>query len=317
MRSRSCATILPIMALCLFAQFLIPQTARDSGDYQTGYCPKTRELEAEPSQKFFFDGTIGKRHARMFLDRGGSDVVGLFFYSSGDWNPTSLGGEWKNGNIEMSDGTETHPATGRLIAFLTENRLTGTWTVSNSAHSEAVNLNAIPEPRCEGNERWKRFEDSTWPLSFSYPSSWHIEQSGKTVTISCPNPAAIASEDQVVIYAGTGDPDGPPDEPTELLKCGDTWRYGGSSFCDCKQADSLSCGTAKVTHKGSASILDVSEREWRVYCRDGGYVALGYGEDLVLLIDGNWLEVVGQGQSSEIVDRLLDTVTPQKARKEQ
>jgi hypothetical protein len=316
MRSIDCLGLLLILTCSISAQSPEPPKPAAPQNLQTGYCPQTRQLEAEPSQKFFLDGTIGKRRVRMFLDRGGSTVVGLFFYLSSDWTPTSLGGEWNNGNIEMSDATETHPATGTLKASLAANRLTGTWIAVNSTEPEPVRLVDIPEPRCDGHEKWKRFKDPKWPVSFSYPESWHIEQSGRSATVTCPNPANIAYQDQVTIYAGTGDPDGPPDEPTSLLKCGDTWRYGESS-CDCSRPDSLVCGTAKITRKHSATILDVSDREWRVYCRNGGYVAQGEGQDRIVLLDGNWIEIIGQGKSSEIVDRLIDTVTARKSSQSQ
>jgi hypothetical protein len=136
-----------------------------------------------------------------------------------------------------------------------------------------------------------------------------VEQSGKSVTLTCPNPRNLAYEDQFTIYAGTGDPDGPPDEPAKLLKCGGAWRYGGPSFCDCNKPESLSCGTAKVIRKDSPTILDVSDREWRVYCRNGGYVSQGDGEDRILLLDGNWFEIVAPGDSSAILDRLMKTIS--------
>jgi hypothetical protein len=284
------------------------QKTADTENIQTGYCPQTHQLEAEPSQKFFFEGMIGGRRVRMYLDRGGSGIVGLFFDIDGNCDTTLLGGTWNNGLIDVSDAAENHSATERLKASISGNRLMGTWTATGSDHPEPVELVSISEPRCDGKEEWKRFDDPTWPVSFSYPASWHVEQSGKSVTLTCPDPANLAYDDQITIYAGTGDPDGPPDEPTELLRCGDTWRYGGPPSCDCKKPDSLSCGTAKVFHKDSPTILDVSNREWRVYCRDGGYVSQGEGEDRILLLKGTWLEVVGEGRSSEIVERLTTTV---------
>jgi hypothetical protein len=316
MRPIACLGLLLILACSVSAQGPEPPKPAAPKNLQTGYCPQTRQLEAEPSQKFFFDGTIGMRHVRMYLDRGGSAVVGLFFYLSGDWTPTSLGGDWNNGNIEMSDATDGHPATGQLKAALADNRLNGTWTALNTTQPEPVRLSVTPEPRCNGHENWKRFDNPAWPVSFSYPESWHIEQSGRSATLTCPNPASVAYQDQVSIYAGTGDPDGPPDTPTQLLKCGDTWRYG-ESFCDCNKPESLSCSTAKTTRKYSATILDVSDREWRIYCRDGGYVAQGEGQDRIVILQGTWIEIVGQGKSSEIVDRLIETVAANKPRQSQ
>lgn len=294
-------------AFCASAQSPNLQKAEALQELQTAYCPNIHQLEVAPAQKFFLEGTIGKRHVRMYLDRGGSGVVGLFFEIA-NWHITELGGTWTNGQIDASDEGENHPATGHLSASLVKNRLTGNWIGKDSSNAEIVDLATIPEPSCNGKEPWKPFDDPGSPVAFSYPLSWHVEQSGATITLTCPNPSEIAYDQHITIYAGTGEPDRPPDEPTELLKCGDTWRYGGEAFCDCHKPDSLSCGTAKVSRRNSATILDVSDREWRIYCHDGGYVGQGYGEDRIVLLPHSWVEIMAPGKSSELINRLIDSV---------
>jgi hypothetical protein len=304
MRSIDCRGLLLILACSVSAQSPEPPKPAAPQNLQTGYCPQTRQLEAQPSQKFFLDGAIGKRHVRMFLDRGGSAVVGLFFYLSGDWTPTSLGGDWNNGNIEMSDATETHPATGTLKASLAGDRLNGTWTAVNSTQPEPVRLVAIPEPHCDGKEKWRRFNDPEWPVSFSYPASWHLEQSDNAVVLTCPNPSEIAYGQHIVIHQGTGMPEG----PTHIVQCGKSWIYGDR--CDCTQKDQHACATAKVSRTNSATMLDVSEQEHRIYCLEGGYVAAGEGEDRVMLLRDQWLEINAPVNTSEMINRLANSVTP-------
>src|SRR5579862_2302467 len=101
MRFSACLMFLLILTTCTWAQKADAQKAEDTRNLQTGYCPQTRELQAEPSQQFILDGSMGKRHVRMYLDRGGSQVVGLFYYSEGDWEPTALGGDWDGGRVEI------------------------------------------------------------------------------------------------------------------------------------------------------------------------------------------------------------------------
>jgi CubicO group peptidase (beta-lactamase class C family) len=276
-------------------------------DLQTGYCPQTHQLEAEPSEKFFLDGTIGKRRVRMYLDRGGSGIVGLFLDVGGDWVTTLLGGTWKNGQIDAVDEVENHPGSGHLSAFLTNKRLTGTWTVSTGNAPELVEMTTIPEPRCDGKEAWKRFDDPHWPVKFSYPSSWHIAESeDDSVVLSCPNPAAMAFDQHITIYHGTGAPRG----PTNLVQCGKSWIYGYQ--CGCNEQDSHRCPTAKVSRLNSATVLDVSEQEHRIYCLNGGYVAAGEVEDRVLLLGDRWLEINAPNDTTEVMKRIVASISSRK-----
>ena len=307
MRPTACAILLLTLASCAQAQTENPQKSVDSKNLQTGYCPQTRQLEAEPSQRFFLDGSIGKRHVRMYLDRGGSGVVGLFFDMDGNWENTLLGGTWNNGEIDASDAsdaTENHPSTGRLRASLFDNHMTGTWVAANGDQPEPVELVVIPEPRCDGKDAWKLFDDPAWPASFSYPASWHLEESDDSITLTCPNPSEIAYDQHVTIDRGTGT----PQRPTGLILCGNSWTYGWQ--CDCSQKDSHACPAAKVNRTKAATVLDVSEHEWRIYCKGGGYVAQGEGEDRVVLFRDQWLEITAPGNTSKIMDRLVNSVRP-------
>jgi len=304
MRAKACASLVLILASGALAQTEKPQPSVAARNLQTGYCPQTRQLEAEPSQKFFLEGTIGKRKVRMYLDRGGSSIVGLFFDLAGNWESTLLGGAWNHGEIDASDATENHPATGRLKASLAGNRLAGTWTPESGSDAEPVDLITIPEPACDGNESWKPFDDSKSPVSFSYPASWRLDDSGDAITLTCPNPSAIAYDQHIDIYQGTGVPKG----PTSLLQCGKTWKYG--SNCDCRPNNSsLGCEQARISRRNAVTILDVSEQEWRIYCRGGGYVASGDGEDRILLMGDRWLEIIAPANSSEFLDRLVESTT--------
>ena len=169
---------------------------------------------------------------------------------------------------------------------------------------EPAKLSTIPKPDCDGKGPWKRLDDPKWPISFSYPANWLLHVSSDGISLICPNPQEIAAESEVDIYQGEGSPDG----PTHLFQCGAGWKYGDN--CGCEQEDSLSCHPAKISRQKDKTILDVSDREWRIYCRDGGKVAEGDGVDEIVLLHNSWLEAVSQIGTSDIIDRLIETVKP-------
>ncbi|WP_109487864.1 hypothetical protein [Occallatibacter savannae] len=297
--------LLLISAIAVSAQ---KPAAFDSQNLQTAYCPQTHDLEVEPSQKFFLEGTIGKRPVRMYLDRGGSGVVGLFFDIGADWQTTLLGGTWSHDSIDASDAANDHPATAHLSASLRENHLKGIWTQSGTSQPERVDLTVIPEPRCDGKGPWKRFEDPDWPVTFSYPASWHLDKSNgdDSITLTCPNPSEIAFDQHILIHRGTGAPEG----PTKMVQCGDSWIYGFQ--CRCGEQDSSRCPTAKASRMKSVTVLDVSEQEHRIYCLHGGYAAAGEGEDRVVMLRDQWLEIDAPLDTSGIMKRLIESITMRK-----
>lgn len=109
---------------------------------------------------------------------------------------------------------------------------------------------------------------------------------------------------------GQGDFAGPP----ELLQCRDKWIYGTTgSDCDCDHPGKNGCHGIKATHSGSATALDVGDHEWRVYCHDSGYVGQGYGEDRLVLLPHGWVEITAEGKSSELIGRLVHSVSEHPA----
>ena len=52
------------------------------------------------------------------------------------------------------------------------------------------------------------------------------------------------------------------------------------------------------------------EQEHRIYCLEGGYVAAGEGEDRVMLLRDQWLEINAPVNTSEMINRLANSVTP-------
>jgi hypothetical protein len=314
-RRMFCAVVSLVLLSVAWAQDPTQSPAADDDSGVTGYCPQTRALKGDPQQEFWFDGTIGDRPVRMYLYRVGSGVVGLFYYAERDWDPILLGGGWKDGAVNLSDETEDHPATGRLQGQVGKMSLGGTWT-SQGERAEPVQLAVVEEPKCDGDGPWKRFDDPKWPVSFSYPATWRVRESSDSVarslTLTCPDPEAMAYNNEVTIWESEGKPGaGVEGAQSGVVMCADGWRYG------CKCSDDLeACHRAETSRQRDRTILNLDEHEWRVYCRGGGYVAQGDGEDRVVVLQDRWVEFAGAGGSSAIVDRLVNSARPPSSAKD-
>lgn len=267
---------------------------------QTGYCPKTAVLEASPQQQFWFEGTLGKRHVRMYLDRGGDGVVGVF-YDTADWVPVLLGGKWMSGpteKMELIARSERDVGLGVMKGRLTANGLVGEWTQGNEDKEIAFHLKGVPQPKCDGKEPWKSFNDSHWPITFSYPASWHISTAEKSVTLTCPDASWMAYEEQEIHVLQGADED---KEPTDFVQCGEKWIYGYDCKCG-RERDG--CQTAAAENREGMTVLKADKLEWRVYCRDGGYVGSGWGDRRILTFEDTWIVVEAEGTAAELVERI-------------
>lgn len=296
--------LLPLLLLTASArpQNAAATTAADRTQYQTGYCPQTHALEAAPQAQYWFEGSIGKASVRLYLDRGGDGVVGLFYATTGEWKPTLLGGEWNSAGVSLQGESDDHAPRGHLQGRIEKNAFLGNWRSAQEDRVEPVHLSAIPQPGCDGKGSWKSFNDPKWPLSFSYPASWQVQQKNGHLQLVCPDPEAMAYDSAVTVEVGTGAPRG----AGLLQHCADGWKYG--SLCDCSNEQTEDCHVPKMTLAAGKMLLDLDETEWRVYCRNEGYVGQGYGEHRVVLLQRNWAEIYATGRGSEIVDRIAQSV---------
>jgi hypothetical protein len=87
-----------------------------------------------------------------------------------------------------------------------------------------------------------------------------------------------------------------------LVSCANGWRFGQS--CESSDGNTASLSVSQVSQGPDRTILNI-ERVWRIYCTDGGYVGLGEGEDRLVLLHDYWIEFMGSGSASNIVDRLV------------
>lgn len=160
--------------------------------------PPTPPVTEDPSSKQWLEGSIGQRNARMYLDRGGKDVVGVFYYTA-DWEPFLLGGSWRGDALELHQEDETCqegncPDEGVLRGNLTLGRLAGTWNPPHQSKAVLVELKVVPALVCDGKGAWRSFRDSRWPITFAYPASWRLKVTEKSISITCPDPSLMAYE---------------------------------------------------------------------------------------------------------------------------
>jgi hypothetical protein len=309
-----------VIVMSASAQSVSNKEPDETADEQSGFCPRTHNLESTPSAEYWLEGVIGSKTVKMYLNRGGSGVVGLFYEPKGDWKPVFLGGMWKPSGIDLSAGAnsaafdpEALAPIGRLQGQLTGNVFLGQWVPTGGAHADPVRLSVVPKTECDGKGAWKRFDSPKWPFSFSYPASWHLVEEhdgpGDYLRLICPDPEEMAYDTDVTIKESVGK----PTEKDGLVRCGKEWRYDAECGDDIK--DSVFGHIAVQSARHGMTILDISDHEWRVYCRDfDGYVGQGGGTDLVVLLQNGWIGITDAKDDSEMDGRIVDTIRAHAAK---
>jgi hypothetical protein len=274
--------------------------------------PTPQDIYSSPSGQYSLQGIIGSKTVRMYLSLAGPDSDGLFYALEGDWTPVFLFGSWKPGGFDFSGESKNQKPLGRLRGQLTDNVFLGQWTPTGGEHAEPVRLSVVPKTGCEGKGKWTRFDSPKWPFSISYPASWRLVEehygSGDYIRLICPDPEAMAYDTDLTIKEAVGK----PTEESGLVRCGKSWRYGANCGDDIKDS-ALSHIPAQSLRHGMR-ILDISDREWRMYCRNGGYVGQGDGKDRVILLQNGWIRITREGDDSGIVGRILDTIRAHTAK---
>ena len=286
----------------VFAALAAAAQAPDTKEYQEAICPSTPRLEMAPSSEHWLLGSIGQKQVRIYLERGGEAVVGVL-YDAADWVPLLLGGHWTDGGIvELTGRTEHDTLAGQLRGQLAADGLAGSWTPQGAIQKEPVRLKTVPPMKCDEYQgNWLPFSDPRWPVTFSYPASWRLQADGDAVTLTCPDPSVMAYSDfNIRVTHGSSVKEG----EGAFTRCAGQWKYGRQ--CDC---DNLgACRDAEISRQNGIAVLAGDEMEWRIYCRNGGYIAQGFGYDRLLLMGSRWVEMSGQGPPSELIAEILKTV---------
>jgi len=303
-----------MLVICI--AFLIFEVRAIRGqETSPSYCPQTARLSGNPTDHWF-EGTIGPKHVRMYMERGGQDVVGLY-YDVADWKPILLGGKWTDdGNIQVTTSLPALTAIGALDGRLSPaGDFVGVLTTrdGNDREQQSVALRRVPQPSCSGSGAWQRFSNPKVPIAFSYPTSWHVEinepdipnsTNYESVMLMCPDPMTLAYDMSVGFR---------PEEKSKDNTVSDFIRFNGGPWlygCDSDSRDS--CQTPIVTHRGGITFYRADEIEFRTYCVEGGYVGQGEGHRFLLYFDDNWIQLYGSGAPSHMMERILSTIQIKK-----
>lgn len=285
---------------------------------QDGRCIGMQSDDEDSSETNFvehwLDGTFGQKQVRMYLGIGTTEVGGAFDFLE-DWNisekrDTSVifHGTNRDGTIQATELKDGDPRKGALQGRLTADGFSGSWTPKNQTGPVPVELKSTPPTDCSGaKETWIRYDDPRMPFAFSYPASWLARKGSDRdeIDLYCPDPSLISAGGNPVSISW-GAQTGNSDKDFGMVRCGEHWY---TSRCDCEDAAiSAFCSPAPVTESHGITILDGDAREWRSYCRDGGYLGQYSGHDRTLLFDGNWADIIGEQEPSEIIDRIVTTV---------
>lgn len=288
--------------LILLVLASIHVSAQYGDDTNAGMCPIKPKLGDKPSRNYWLHGTIGGKAARMYMERDGNIVIAVFYYTESTWTSTILGGHWNNGQPTASDKTEDDSATGQLTGSLTAKGFAGLWTLADRSSALPIRLTFEPRPSCKVSGPSKRFDDPNWPISFSYPAAMQITHTDWGLNLICPDAAGMFYEFSTQITQGPISKIA--DEGFHLS--GGKWMHD-SSFCDIEANNPPGCAEAVVSHRGSITILNDADHEWRVYCTGGGYVAQGYGAGKMLVIGHKWVDIQGIGDYGDIALSIVAT----------
>jgi hypothetical protein len=274
-------------------------------------CP---EGLGEPTASYWLEGTIGGSDVRMYLERGGAVVAGVYYYTR-HGAALLLRGEWANGEVRLEETTD-NKQTGSLRGHLGPGGMDGVWSVpvpaegaavggARAARSVAVRLHRTKQPSCDGRGPWRRFDDPAWPMTFSYPADWSVQRRGASLEVTCPDPATLLYDDPgVSMTTGVGLNRFARGEGGAIIRCNGKWHFlaADQGGCDCSALDSW-CPKADVKQRDGLTVVS-GLRAWRMYCRGGSYQGQSDSQDYLFIDRDHWVTISGWGRGTAVVDRI-------------
>lgn len=285
-------------------------------------CPPQPAFRDGPGPQWekWFVGSIGGVRARMHLEARGGLAKGEF-YRLNDWKPVIVGGQaGADGSLTLHDelvdkvcNEDFCPGSGVLQARLTATGITGVWKPSVDHLPEELQMRQEPAPQCTGAGSQRVFRDPTWPITFAYPATWHVDVSTDTIVALCPDPDRMAYLDgNVSLTKGKMRPDGAlPDKAAFSRDAGGRWQYlfnlaGGPAPAHAEQRGGLTIVRADDEQDESAG----------AYCgiQVGqyfeSYVGLERIEDVLIVAGSQWVLVQGGAPAIDQVDLIVKSVAP-------
>jgi hypothetical protein len=281
------------------------------------YCPSVPSLpDASAASEKWFVGMIGGVNARMHLI-GADDIAKGEFYRQDDWKPTFVGGRMQaDGTMLLHEERESNcgiknecDAPGVLHGTLTNTSLTGTWKTSPDDQPNDIRMTVELEPKCGIDGTRGVFRDPAWPITFGYPTAWHLEPTKGAISLTCPDPEWMAHQGwNLSLTTGILRPSG--DLPNEAILSEFTkddkgrWQYGSSLGGGPKPAT--------VRRRDGMLIIQAEDASRRGYCVIGGYSGLTDEQLVLIIFNSHWVLVEAAPQAADLVDLMVSTAAPQK-----
>jgi len=246
----------------------------------------------------WLEGTVGRAPVRMFVGPGGfplpdGHIWGAYFYTRA-WEFIPLDGErLASGVIRVYEGDPTLPQKSRahLDMTLDSTGADGTWTSADGARKLPVELHKIAKPPLfkDAMAHPKTFADPNWPITFTYPDTWSLKNSGTSLVVQSPDPFDMIFENQVECERGTHPPPPPAaGEPPKEFRDGfyrtrDGWVVAKSTTQLCDEPDSKCVAPhARSSRRAVLMDADIGYRAHNPWGFAGMGEAVGY-----LAIDGD------------------------------
>jgi hypothetical protein len=255
----------------------------------------------------WLNGTVGTAEVKIYIGEASSarkGLEGIFVYST-DWSGLPLKGDWSvPGRIRLSEGDPGSPTPKAAFDLdVSQSQVTGTWTSSDGSQVLPVRLQRVPEPpRFDvAIRRPRRFQNTTWPITLSYPDGWRLVVSEAHLTLRSPDPKDLLFDNELACVRGTELPPPPASdqEPVEL-----EWPFfRGPSGWLVPTGIGGSCEDEKCeppeVRKTSVGLFMKTEFGYRSH-GPWGYAGIAVGRAYLVVVGDEWVHCR---------DRLLDRDT--------
>jgi hypothetical protein len=289
--------------VALLVALVAPATAQDCP-------PRTEGEDGKPQSSHSLEGTIGDAKVRMYLEHNGEVVAGVYYYTR-HWKPLLLSGNWaEGGRVTLTETTRGPASTGQIRGMLGPAGLSGEWISPDDKTHRPVQLRVGGKIDCDGAGPSLSFADPAWPVTFSYPASWHLVREGTSLRLICADPMFMIYDDMdVLISRGVGLTTF--EEPGDFVRCHGQWMSSRSEMgagCNCADI-TPSCQSATTSTREGMTVLE-GGGDSKSYCRAGGYLGLGSRDEYLVLVGERWIQVHGASDAAAIAARVTETMHP-------
>lgn len=274
--------------------------------------------EKFPKGGLNLSGQLEGQQIRAFLDVGYPEdakdgVSGVFIHTNrwlpgaGDAAEIGLRGTMTPGClIQLTD-----TAGGSWRLNFTPQGLVGTRTVSEGPASK-VTLQVVPAMDCSGRGAWRTYSSRSWPITFEYPTSWRLAETGDSIVLECPNPASIAwGGAPVIVRQGQGSTETRAADGRRGTRVGrfvsfdnERWLVGETCEDDRPGEDSVFCRIARQSVWRGMTVLQGAAGEDRRYRPGGGYVGQGGGIVSYVFLSGDRWVSIDSSDTPTFVDKI-------------